>query len=132
MERGISVKLVYVATAILLSAGCGTKAPSDRYIINSIKNADLDNSKSISRNEFKMYFQGRYAQIDAGDTGRLLAQKLCPAIFAPKICEGADANKDGIITIDELFARLDKEFDRVNVDKKPDLSYKEFHQALLP
>ncbi|UYL07397.1 hypothetical protein B9G69_010105 [Bdellovibrio sp. SKB1291214] len=126
------MKFLFGALAMLFIVGCGSKKPSDRYIINSIKNAELDNSKSISRNEFKMYFQGRYSQIDAGDMGRLPAKKLCPAIFAPKICEGADTNKDGLITIDELFARLDKEFDRVNVDKKPDLSYKEFHQALLP
>jgi hypothetical protein len=127
------VKFIIPILAVLtFVAGCSSKAPSSRYIINSIKTADLDDSKSISRNEFKMYFQGRYSQIDAGDTGRLPAKKLCPAIFAPKFCDGTDSNKDGIITLDELFIRLDREFDRVNVDKKPELSYKEFHQALLP
>ncbi|QLY26375.1 hypothetical protein [Bdellovibrio sp. KM01] len=127
------MKFILAIFAVLtLMVGCSSKPPSSRYIINSINTADLDDSKSISRNEFKMYFQGRYSQIDAGDTGRVPAKKLCPGILAPKFCEGADTNKDGIITLDELFNRLDREFDRVNVDKKPDLSYKEFHQALLP
>ncbi|MBO9667877.1 MAG: hypothetical protein J7501_13830 [Bdellovibrio sp.] len=117
---------------LLVIAGCSTKPPSDRYVINSIKAADLDNSKSISRQEFKMYFQNRYAQIDAGDSGRLPAKRLCPAIFADRICEGADLNKDGYITIDELYSRLDVEFARVSAGKKDELTYKEFHQALLP
>ncbi|MEK2690317.1 EF-hand domain-containing protein [Bdellovibrio sp. GT3] len=126
------MKLIVSVAVVLLFAACSTKAPSDRYIINSIKTADLDSSKSISRNEFKMYFQGRFSQIDAGDTGKLSAKKLCPAILAERICEGADVNQDKYITIDELYNRLDGEFDRVNKDGKGDISYKEFHEALLP
>lgn len=126
------MKCLGVVLALFLVVGCSSKKPSDRYIINSIHNADLDKNKSISRNEFKIYFQGRYSQLDAGDTGRLPAAKLCPAIFAKRICEGADLNKDGIITIDELYSRLDVEFARVSGGRGAELSYKEFHQTLLP
>ncbi|WP_413577737.1 hypothetical protein ACLVWU_04730 [Bdellovibrio sp. HCB290] len=121
-----------VIVIVVLMVGCSSKGPSTRYIINSIKTADLDDSKSISRNEFKMYFQNRYSQIDAGDTGKLPGKKLCPAILADRICAGADVNSDGYITIDELYNRLDSEFDRVNKDGKGDISYKEFHETLLP
>ncbi|WP_413586746.1 hypothetical protein [Bdellovibrio sp. HCB274] len=123
---------VSVIAVFVLLIGCSSKGPSSRYIINSIKTADLDDSKSISRNELKMYFQNRYSQIDAGDTGKLPAKKLCPAILAERICKGADVNGDGFITIDELYNRLDLEFDRVNKDGKGDISYKEFHETLLP
>ncbi|WP_413560385.1 hypothetical protein [Bdellovibrio sp. HCB209] len=126
------MKYAWIFVALVAVVGCKSKEPSARYIINSIHNADLDKNKSISRNEFKIYFQGRYSQLDAGDTGKVPAARLCPGVFAKRICEGADLNKDGIITIDELYSRLDVEFARVSGGKGAELSYKEFHQALLP
>ena len=121
------------AVVIFLSvAGCSSSQKYTKVMDNAFKMADTDRSNTLSRNEFKTVFSTRFSQLDPSDSGQIPAKRLCPTIFEQKVCDQADTNKDGIITINELYDRADREFDRVDANKDGQLTKREYFDSVKP
>lgn len=92
-----------------------------------IRAFDTDRDGKVTKDEFMATVRSRFAQMDLNNDGRITDEDLPPAMRGRNILAGdsdgrgpgrrilrllrdADANKDGVVTLDEALAAADQRF----------------------
>lgn len=126
-----------ICSALVLTAGTTLAGASERHERMSFETLDTDGDGQISRAEMDQRRLDRIEQADTNGDGALsLAELEARASerakkHAERMMERQDANKDGILSGEELTAgpRADKRFSRVDADGSGTISQAEFDAA---
>ena len=101
-----------------------------------LRRFDADRDGTVTRDEFSKHVRERFAELDLDNDGRITDADLPPALRgrglltgdaeAPRrgigrrmltLLRGADADKDGVVTRDEVLAAADKRFATLDRNK---------------
>lgn len=143
MMKQMTTRLVL--TGLVIATGFAAQAASDdttkpgkmRHERPSFSALDTDNNGELTREELGAQAKLRFDKADANGDGKLSAEELGQngkkraEERAAKMIERLDADKDGMLSQDELSKsrkgdRAEKMFDRVDADNNGTISEEEF------
>lgn len=136
MKRSTFVTCVAVC-GILLAAGSALAKPGDRGMRMNFDEIDTNGDGEVTRAEMEALRDARFASADANGDGALSLEELTRQATqraeqgAQKMMERLDANKDGVLSKDEMphESRAGRIFDRVDRNDDGVITQAEFDTA---
>jgi Ca2+-binding EF-hand superfamily protein len=92
-----------------------TKEEFDAYVKNRFAEADLNNDGRISDDDLPPMMRGR--NVLSGESGPMMGRGGMHGGMMMGFLRGADANKDGVITLEEALAHAGKSFAQFDKNK---------------
>ena len=138
----LTAVVVAVLPHVVLAEEAETPAPGPARILERLKAADANGDGMLSMDEAPERLKQHFEKIDANNDGQLDAEELKRAIAAmakkgkpgpAKFLErlkAADANGDGMLSMDEAPERLKQHFEKIDANSDGQLDAEELKQAI--
>lgn len=136
MKNATFIPAILVAAAAVTGASALAAGPKDRDPV-SFQELDANSDGQISKEEMTAHRDKRFTDADANGDGQLSVEEMRAAAQkhandrVATMFEKHDANKDGVLSSDELPKprRAEKMFDRMDADDNGSISEQEYADA---